>query len=51
MEAKLLNLKYLPYAFTEHGALMADNVLNSPRAAQMAEEEDRAGLDRRAAGG
>ena len=24
--------KYLPYAFTEHGALMAANVLNSPRA-------------------
>ncbi len=29
------NLKYLPYAFTEHGAMMAANVLNSPRAAQM----------------
>jgi len=27
--------KYLPYAFTEHGAMMAANVLNSPRAAQM----------------
>ena len=27
--------KYLPYAFTEHGALMAANVLNSPRAVQM----------------
>ena len=25
----------LPYAFTEHGAMMAANVLNSPRAAQM----------------
>jgi hypothetical protein len=25
----------LPYAFTEHGALMAANVLNSPRAVQM----------------
>jgi len=24
--------KYLPYAFTEHGAIMAANVLNSPRA-------------------
>lgn len=24
--------KYLPFAFTEHGALMAANVLNSPRA-------------------
>jgi len=29
------NIKYLPYAFTEHGAIMAANVLNSPRAAQM----------------
>jgi hypothetical protein len=25
----------LPYAFTEHGAIMAANVLNSPRAVQM----------------
>ena len=25
----------LPYAFTEHGAIMAANVLNSPHAAQM----------------
>ena len=23
--------KYLPYAFTEHGAIMAANVLNSPQ--------------------
>jgi hypothetical protein len=29
------HLKYLPYAFTEHGALMAANVLRSPRAIQM----------------
>jgi ORF6N domain len=28
--------KYLPYVFTEHGAIMAANVLNSPRAVQMA---------------
>ncbi len=27
--------KYLPYAFTEHGALMAANVLNSEKAAAM----------------
>lgn len=27
--------KYLPYAFTEHGALQAANVLRSPRAVQM----------------
>jgi hypothetical protein len=26
------NIKYRPYAFTEHGALMAANILNSPRA-------------------
>ena len=24
--------KYLPYAFTEHGAIMAATLLNSPRA-------------------
>ena len=29
------HLKYLPYAFTEHGAIMAANVLNSPRAIEM----------------
>lgn len=27
--------KYLPWAFTEHGALMAANILNSPRAVSM----------------
>jgi len=27
--------RYLPYAFTEHGAVMADSVLNSPRAVEM----------------
>lgn len=27
--------KYLPYTFTEHGTIMAANVLNSPRAIQM----------------
>ena len=26
------HLKYLPYAFTEHGAIMAANVLYSPKA-------------------
>ncbi|MEA2343127.1 MAG: hypothetical protein QOF63_1296 [Thermoanaerobaculia bacterium] len=34
----LRNLKYasaLPWAFTEHGALMAASVLNSPRAVEM----------------
>jgi hypothetical protein len=29
------NTKYLPYAFTEHRAIMAANVLNSPRAVAM----------------
>jgi len=29
------NPRHLPYAFTEHGAIMAANVLNSPRAVQM----------------
>ena len=27
--------RFLPYAFTEHGAIMAANVLNSRRAVQM----------------
>jgi hypothetical protein len=30
-----LNIKYLPRVFTEHGALMAATVLNSPKAVQM----------------
>jgi phage regulator Rha-like protein len=29
------NVKYLPYAFAEYGALMAANILNSMRAVQM----------------
>jgi UDP-N-acetylmuramate-alanine ligase len=29
------NTKFLPYAFTEHGAIQAANVLNSPRAIAM----------------
>jgi hypothetical protein len=29
------NVKYLPYVFTEHGAIMAANVLNSPHAISM----------------
>ena len=29
------NIKYLPYAFTEHGAIMAASVLNSPEAVAM----------------
>ncbi len=29
------NIKYLPFAFTENGAVMAANVLNSPQAVRM----------------
>lgn len=29
------NIRFLPYAFTEHGALMAANVLNSKRAVEV----------------
>jgi hypothetical protein len=29
------NIKYLPFAFTEHGAIQAANVLNSPKAVEM----------------
>jgi hypothetical protein len=29
------HVKHLPYAFTEHGAIMAANILNSPPAVQM----------------
>lgn len=29
------NIKHAPFAFTEHGALMAANLLNSPQAVQM----------------
>lgn len=36
------NIKYLPYAFTEHGAIMAANVLNSERAVQASVEVVRA---------
>jgi len=40
--------RYLPYAFTEHGALMAANVLNSPQAVQMSVFVVRAFLKMRA---
>jgi phage regulator Rha-like protein len=40
--------KYLPYAFTEHGAIMAANVLNSSRAVQMSVFVVRAFLKMRA---
>ena len=29
------NIKYLPHAFTEHGAIMAATILNSPEAVKM----------------
>jgi hypothetical protein len=34
--------RYLPYAFTEHGALMAANVLNSPKAVEVSVQVTRA---------
>ena len=34
--------QYLPYAFTEHGAVMAASVLNSPKAVEMSVEVVRA---------
>ena len=34
--------KYLPYVFTEHGAVMAASVLNSPKAVEMSVEVVRA---------
>ena len=40
--------KYLPYVFTEHGAIMAANVLNSKRAVQMSVFVVRAFLKMRA---
>jgi hypothetical protein len=43
------NIKYLPYAFTEHGAIMAANVLNSSRAVDMSVFVVRAFLKMRAA--
>ena len=42
------NIKYLPYAFTEHRAIMPANVLNSPRAVQMSVFVVRAFLKMRA---
>jgi len=39
--------RYLPYAFTEHGTLMAANVLNSPRAIAMSVEVVRAFIQMR----
>jgi hypothetical protein len=34
------NIKYLVYAFTEHGALMAAKILNSPRAVAMSAKQN-----------
>lgn len=36
------NARFLPYVFTEHGTLMAANVLNSPQAIQMSVQVVRA---------
>jgi hypothetical protein len=35
LNAQGANIKHLAYAFTEHGAIMAANVLNSPQAVAM----------------
>ena len=43
------NIKYLPYAFTENGAIMAANVLNSPQAVRMSVFVVRAFVKMRAA--
>ena len=43
------NVKHLPYAFTEHGAIMAANILNSPQAVQMSVFVVRAFIKMRAA--
>ena len=43
------NIRFLPYAFTEHGAIMAATVLNSPRAVQMSVFVVRAFIRMRAA--
>lgn len=41
------NIKYLPHVFTEHGALMAANVLNSPDAVKMSVHVVRAFIKQR----
>jgi hypothetical protein len=43
------NIKYLPFAFTEHGAVMAAMVLSSPQAVQMSILIVRAFIELRAA--
>ena len=43
------NIKYLPYAFTEHGAVMAANILRSEQAVQMSVFVVRAFIRMRAA--
>ena len=40
--------KYLPYAFTEHGALMAATILNSPKAVEVSVYVMRAFIQQRA---
>jgi hypothetical protein len=43
------HVKHLPHAFTEHGAIMAANILNSPQAVQMSVFVVRAFIAMRAA--
>jgi len=42
------NIRYLPYAFTEHGAVMAATVLNSPKAVEVSVYVVRAFIQQRA---
>jgi hypothetical protein len=42
------NIRYLPYAFTEHGAVMAAMVLNSPKAVEVSVYVVRAFVQQRA---
>ena len=44
------NIKYRPYVFTEHGAIQAANVLNSPRAIAMGVYDELLGLHRGGSG-
>ena len=43
------NVRHPPYAFTEHGAIMVANILNSPQAVQMSVFVVRAFIKMRAA--
>ena len=40
------NVKYAPFAFTEHGALMAANILNSPQASHEVRQHEEGVVER-----